>query len=301
MDQALKKRLIGAAVLFALLVIFVPMLFPGNNSDDDNSDVSLEIPAEPATKLDTRVFELDIPAKGSKPGEAASSPAQATTAVPATSGATAGDGSTQPAADAAMESRAPTADETAEAAAPTPANSAGTAAATRFAVSAGVFADADHAQEQLAKVALQGFRGHLVDVKVDGKPAQSVRVGPFDSRAEAEAARLRLRDGLDNATPALVALGGSASSDAPATAVADDAAAGWAVQVAAFREREAAAGLRDKIRAAGLEAFLDRTQDAKGTWWRVRVGPRTARADAEALKKQLQAKLDLKGLIVTHP
>ena len=47
MDTRLKQRLIGAAVLIALAVIFLPMLVQGPAPDSGVSDVPLDVPGEP--------------------------------------------------------------------------------------------------------------------------------------------------------------------------------------------------------------------------------------------------------------
>lgn len=297
MDSALKQRLLGAAVLIALAVVFVPMIFPGAPPENKPSSVSLDIPAEPGSALKSRVFQLDVP------GQSATSaaPAPSSSLPPSIS---------QPVASPAVAQSAPVAPASSgEAVVESPDISkpeqpeapAGTAAAPRFAISLGVFANTGNADSRLAKAKLLGYPAYMENVQVDGKSAHGVRVGPFDGRASAEAARLRLKAEMPGDKPSLLALGGTRSSDAPASAVASNAAGGWAVQLAASRSRSDAMKLRDTVRKAGFEAFVDDTQDSGGTWWRVRVGPRTQRADAEALKKSIKRKLGRDGLVVTHP
>ena len=299
MDPALKQRLLGAAVLIALAVVFVPMFFPGAPPQPESDNVSLDIPAEPGSQLQSRVFQLDVPERSdtqpaqSAPAVAASAPVSAP--APAAAQAPAASQS----AAVAEPSTAPAAAE-AEAKAK-PATTPGTAAATRYAISLGVFANRANADSRLAKAKLLGYPAYMESVQVSGKPAHGVRVGPFAGRAAAEAARLRLKSEMPGDKPSLVALGGSRSKDAPASAVADNAPGGWAVQLAASRSKDDAIRLRDTVRKAGFEAFVDDTRDSDGTWWRVRVGPRTQRADAEALKKAIKRKLGRDGLVVAHP
>lgn len=303
MEPALKQRLLGAAVLIALAVIFVPMFFPGPASEDQPESMSLEIPEEPAGPVKTRVFELDIPAEG----ESAAAPSAA------------GQPSTRPVSPPPLDQRQAEAEPQAEPEAePRPAQAppqaepqatdsasdsttaAGTAAVTRFAVSLGVFANAANAEARLAQAKLLGYPAQLKAMQVNGESAQGVRVGPFDTRAEAEAARLRLDGKMAQANPSLVALTSSRNKDAPADAIGADEAGSWAVQLAAFRERADAESLRDTVREAGFEAFIDQTRDAGGNWWRVRVGPRAQRADAEALKTKLKQELGQSGLVVAR-
>lgn len=290
MDPALKKRLLGAAVLLALLVIFVPMLFPGPQEEEPPVPVELDIPAEPGEPLDSRVFTLDLPDRA---------PADATEEAP-----TADDDSAPvPVPDAPVETATPeapppdAATEPAAARAPAP---AGTAANVRFAVSVGVFGQRANADARLAAVKLLGYPAQLLRVRLGERDGWGVRVGPFDGRASAEAARLRLRDELEDAAPSLVALSDAADADVSTAAVADRAA-GWAVQLAAFRQRADADALSARARQAGFEAFVDQTQDAGGIWWRVRVGPRTDRDAAVALRESIKSKLGTDGLVVAHP
>ncbi|TQD40382.1 SPOR domain-containing protein, partial [Marilutibacter aestuarii] len=76
---------------------------------------------------------------------------------------------------------------------------------------------------------------------------------------------------------------------------------GFAVQLAAFSQAEEAAKLRDRARAAGFSAFIESVDTDKGTLSRVRVGPVADRAEAEALKAQLAARLGISGIVQTHP
>ena len=62
MDTSLKQRLVGAAVLIALAVIFLPMLVNGPAPDSGVSDVPLDIPTEPgASDMQTRDLPLEAP------------------------------------------------------------------------------------------------------------------------------------------------------------------------------------------------------------------------------------------------
>ena len=82
METALKQRLIGAAVLVALAVIFLPMLIKGPAPESGLSDVSLTSPDAPKGEFETRELPLvspgDAPRGGAvgmsaQPGDAASS------------------------------------------------------------------------------------------------------------------------------------------------------------------------------------------------------------------------------------
>ena len=59
MEPSLKTRLLGAAVLIALLVLFVPMLFSSAPPKGDTEQtVSLEIPPAPDRELQARTLDV---------------------------------------------------------------------------------------------------------------------------------------------------------------------------------------------------------------------------------------------------
>jgi DedD protein len=76
---------------------------------------------------------------------------------------------------------------------------------------------------------------------------------------------------------------------------------GFAVQLAAPAEEAAALGLRDRARAAGFVAFVQRVETAEGVRYRVRLGPAADRAAAESLREAASQKLGIAGNVVAHP
>src|SRR5580765_3334151 len=61
MDSALKQRLLGAAVLIALAIIFVPMFLGNAPPKQENATVNLAIPAPPERKFETRTMPVEVP------------------------------------------------------------------------------------------------------------------------------------------------------------------------------------------------------------------------------------------------
>jgi len=121
MDSALKQRLIGATVLVALAVIFLPMLVDGPESDREAGaeQLSLDMPARPDRPLETREIPL-LPAPVPSPNasaEAAGDGAEvlpvvdteAPTRVDAVSGEVVGGATSGASATAAPAASAPTA------------------------------------------------------------------------------------------------------------------------------------------------------------------------------------------------
>ena len=158
MDTALKQRLIGAVVLVALAVIFLPMLVKGPAPDSGVSDVPLEVPAAPDAEYETR--ELPLVTPGSAPAQGAVG-LDGRVAAPAAEPAPA-EGVLQPPATAGGD----------------------------FAVSFGAYATQADADAVLARVKQAKLPGFVEPATINGKPAFRVRVGPYVDRAQAEAARL---------------------------------------------------------------------------------------------------------------
>lgn len=328
MDASLKQRLIGAVVLVALAVIFLPLLVKGPAPDSGVSGVSLRMPAEPSGgDMVTEDLPLDVP--GAVPaGGAAGMPA----AVPGQA--------SPPPADAATPLVA--------------------VAAGDFAVNFGNYKDAADADRVIAALRAAGLPGYREPATVAERTVERVRIGPFGDRATAESARIRagkLGNGaeakvvaLDAAAPATAvpstavaaaapaaappaatppkpaveapkpappaapaapipstaSAGKPASSPAAATepaprAPANPAGTGFVVQIGAFASAQDATALRDSLRKAGFNAFTDTVPGERGTLTRVRVGPVMTRAEADALKAQVKAKTGKDGMVRSHP
>ena len=158
---------------------------------------------------------------------------------------------------------------------------------------------------------LPGFRESAL---VAGKTWHRVRIGPYATRAEAEAARLRAAHVRDDVGARVVVLDATAAAPAQqksspasqpaAKPVAKAPAApdtGFAVQLAAFTKASDAVALRDRARAAGFSAFTEAVNTDAGTLTRVRVGPVPTREQAEQLREQVRARLGADGVVRPHP
>ncbi|HVR81185.1 MAG TPA: SPOR domain-containing protein [Luteimonas sp.] len=333
MDSGLKQRLIGAAVLVALGVIFLPMLVQGPAPDSGVSDVPLLMPDAPAGNYETRDLPLVTP--GTTPdGGAVGMQSTLPIATPP-----AADGDALPTVDTATAVPSASAavalgDAGATAAAPLPPPKAATGtmfpAATAggdYAVHFGSFTSSASADQVVASLRASQLPGYREQGLVDGKPVWRVRIGPYATRADAEAARLRAAHVRDDVGARVIALDADVATPAAATTAAATATpvaakpietpkpvetppvmpptaaagTGFAVQLAAFSKPADAAALRDKVRAAGFSAFTESVSTDKGTLTRVRVGPVASRAEADALKVQVKAKVGVDGIVRPHP
>lgn len=211
MEPALKQRLIGAAVLVAIAVIFLPMLIKGPAPESGVSDISLDLPSAPKNGFETR--ELPLVTPGAASGSSVTGPDSGSV--------------TDPGALPTVDTRAARADaadvQTGEA--QTGRLPASTAAGD-YAVSFGSYASAADAQRVVAALQAAGLPGYQEATTNNGRTLYRVRIGPYESRAAAEAARLQsgqVRDDVGakvvvlNAVPADVA-GASPSSATASTA-----------------------------------------------------------------------------------
>ncbi|WP_394001114.1 SPOR domain-containing protein [Luteimonas sp. WGS1318] len=335
MTPGLKQRLIGAAVLIALAVIFLPMLVKGPAPESGLPDMPLRVPDAPGGDYKTVDLPLIAPGPAPAGGVLGGGPLSESRDAPA-QGQTRADGDALPTVDAGAASE------------PLPPTTAGGGYAVHYAAFASQ-ADAEAILRQLGQSGLTGYREAFT---LNGKPAQRVRLGPYASRAEAEIVRVRaaqVRDdvtprvvALDAATPAATPTPASTATPAPATpaptstplpaaetprpqaptptptpaappaaappaatpepaAPAATADVGFIVQVGAFSNAADANAMRDRLRSAGITAFTDSVQTDKGRLTRVKAGPVTSRAEAEQLKTRVRSAVGIDGLIRAHP
>lgn len=333
MDVKVKQRLIGALVLGALAVIFVPMIVIGPEPEGaaDAVDVPIAVPAVPEGEFVTREIPLGpiasptvdpavIAAPSGDPNALATVDAgagvaprvdvlddglavpvdaasgQPTTATPASTPST-----SVPALTPVPAAPVPTPVSDPAPAPPLPA----AVAAGDFSVTAGSFGNRANADALVARLKSSGLPAYTEAVAVNGQPATRVKVGPFASRAAVEAARVRTAAISGSAA---VATGDAPAPDAPAARTASgvpvaapSVRSGFAVQLGAFASQAEADALVARAQGAGFTAFEQRVPTDNGVLWRVRLGPVAERGAAERMKSDAAGKLGVSGIVVTHP
>jgi len=324
MDTPTKQRLVGAAVLVALAVIFLPMLVKGPAPDSGVSDVPLDIPNQPPSGMETRDLPLVSPQAGDEGALGTSAPS-AGERLPTVDTSDAGAAQMQPAS----------------------------VAGGNYAVHFGSYASRSDANTIVGQLRGSQLPGYSEQATVNGRNAWRVRIGPYATRADAEAARLRAAHVRDDvgarvvvldadtgatattaptvgasqpggkpaaaavtteplpaetpapkpATPPVATAPAPAETSKPAAPASTPAASGtgFAVQVGAFGNATEAGKLRDRLRAAGFTAFTETVNSDKGALTRVRVGPVLSRAEADQLRVQLSAKAGVSGIVRPHP
>ena len=345
----MNTRLLGAAVLIALAVLFVPMFFsstpPATGGDQA---VSLAIPPAPDRDLQTRTMSLNpdapagasttgavpaqtvTPASGdrlptvnigsSRPRDVETDPEAGKAPPPTTVTTGSGESPAQPviaqrsAIDAAATKAAAVAPKKSEPVAAAPAKAAAASVVPAAAAGQGnytlnlsAYASAAGAASLERRVRALGYpvAGHTITQA--GKPRTLVIAGPFETRAAAEAARLKITQSIPGAPARLEQDASHDSATAADRPVASTRSAtsskpgGWAVQLAAMSSQADANALRDKLRANGFDGFVDSVQAGGKTLWRVRAGPQTQRADAQRVHDQVKARLGIDGNVVSVP
>lgn len=314
MEAPLKQRLIGAIVLAALALIFVPMLLKSPDvSDGGSADVPLEIPEE--TDLDG-IKTIDIPLGGS--AQIIEKPVA------------------NPAVSASPEIIQESPLEPEDALLPVPQIESAATAAGQFAVVFSAKSDVD-SQALVSALKQQGLNAKI---QSNGQLFR-VRVGPFNSREQAELARLRANsvmsggivvamDAVALPLPEATSMAKPISTTPPALTpvvkpvtapvtkpvveaptpvpvkkpdapVVDHGAKGYAVQIGAPSTETAAIALRDKARAAGFTSFIQSVDTEAGRRYRVRLGPEHSRDEAKLLLISAKQKMGIDGFVVAHP
>lgn len=215
MDTALKQRLLGAAVLVALAVLFLPMLVKGPAPDSGVSDVPLTMPNAPEDEMETRELPLVVPGEVPKGG------AVGLDATPVDKPGTDTAKAPEPAGEAGIADD-PAAPAASGDASPAEAALPAAVAGGDYAVHFGAYASAKGAETVAALAKAAQLPAYTEQTTVGGKPAWRVRIGPYATRAEAESVRLKALEVRSDVPVRVVTLDAEST---PTSAVAADAPA----------------------------------------------------------------------------
>lgn len=254
MDQELKQRLIGAAVITALAAIFVPMLFDDPIDETGKSISELKLPEMPAKVQDVEIMPLPEKADDvvTAPGieKAEQSVAQAVESAV---------GASEFEAEARQEGSKPkvrlTAKETA------PAAQVARTLEDEDMSEAEDFAPAR--QEVLKYPAAKPMVVATVTPNVL-KPLAKPTLKPLEAPAET-----------------------SVKSVQPANSAAETATNRWYLNAGSFTQKNNAQTLQDTLKQQGFAATIKEVASDKGTVFKVRVGPMLDKAKAQAVKAKL--------------
>jgi len=201
MDQGLKERLVGAAVLVAIAVWLVPWVLDGPEAPLETNSGSLQLPAaeepmpmrtqtlrlgdaaddeaeSPATAAAPPVEDEPAPAVAPPPAETASAAAETPIVTAARTQA-------QPAAEVATSQPPP--------AAPPPKPTPAPAATGDWTVQLGSFSDEANARRLAQRSSTFGYKAEVSSYRSGSRTLYRVRVGPSRTRAEADATASALK------------------------------------------------------------------------------------------------------------
>lgn len=330
MDKVLKQRLVGASILIALAVIFLPMLFDGDSGETgDQRELALDLPNQPAEERRIRRLALD-PDEARRPESdtgRAEPPVEQTVPEPMPEPPTSTESSEssvgesddagerradQGPAEAEPVEPAADADDSAEGAPdpdagpaapeepvepePEPAAERETPTADlddSWSVQVAVFSNRDTAMSISERLGDLGHRVSMDELVRDQAELFRLRTGPYASRGEAEQARGQIDATVAGVNPELRA------PDDEEGAV--ESRRGLSAQVGSFASRNNAERLSGQLRAAGFDAFMHAEDSGGRTIWRVRVGIFDEREEAERMLERLREEEGLDGIVVSHP
>jgi DedD protein len=198
MDQGLKERLVGAAVLVAIGVWLIPWVLDGPEAPLDTGASSLQLPAaEEPMPMRTQTLRLG---DATEPA-AAAPPASPVTSPPAVATVTATDA--PPKNDAPAETREAIAAAVPPRVAPSATSAkppAPTAASGEWIVQLGVFSEEANARRLAQRSGTFGYKAEVSSYRSNGRTLYRVRVGPGVTRGQADATASALRaHGIDDA------------------------------------------------------------------------------------------------------
>ncbi len=206
MDRGLKERLVGAAVLVILAVIFIPMLLDDSPSGP-GPITETNIPDKPDNGFNSRIVpvepepvEIELPeppdvdaessdtATGEPAAPAPAKPAEPVVETEADTGSGGGaDGETEPAPpeEPALSQDMPEPDNDDE------------AKPSGWMIQLGSFSKEDNARDLNEELRASGYAAFVEPVTRDGKEVYRVRVGPQVLRSDAEKVRDKIAGEFD--------------------------------------------------------------------------------------------------------
>ncbi len=303
MESALKQRLVGASVIIALAVIFIPMMFD-DVTNNQNQIITIEIPEEP-TDLQQKIIAIDIKAEENSESTknntfqntheiVLDSPVIETNETILDVVDNSDNINNETNIGLPIEENDPAEVEVIsekKTTKPTVKNEA----KLTYRIKYGVFSQQKNAQQLKAKIIHKGLHAIVEKEPATGmyKVYSKYNYTEIDANARlAKVSTLNLNIG-------------NASLESMSKKATDEAHllldTGWIVQIGIFSSRENSLKLRNKIRTKGFVSFVDEIYNAKKQkLYRVRIGPFAERNEANTAKSNLQLKMNLKGIIKPH-
>ena len=338
MDKVLKRRLIGASILIALAVIFVPMLLVDPDSVRDGGGDAIDVPPMPDSAREVRRIPLDPEAARVTRSERASprsgeGPTSNRPPAPGESGAGAdrvspdeqivlrpdlatpetvpgeaqnGAGTERAQAASAVNDEANQAESTDGA--PPPESDPAPEPATQPEPSQPTGSPQVSMGDWVVQVASFGSQDSANQVR-----ARLEALGHIVARDEivrGQTLLYRLRTGpypsRTAAEQALAQISATVAGVEPIVREIDEdmrqgMQSGFAVQVGSFVSEDNAESETARLAGLGFDSFRFSEQIGERLIWRVMVGPVSQRDDADALKSRVVEEAGVEGLVVSYP
>ena len=304
MDLVLKQRLVGAAVIIALVVIFVPMIFDDSNSTR-NQTISIEIPGEPdelkhkVLSIDSKSTQTDEQLVEKQQAQQEEFPAKIKTQETIIEVLD----NSQKQNPIVSEPPEPVATETSDHKLDnsTVENSESITVAQKpqingvYRVKLGSFSQQKNAQQLKARIIHNGMQAIVEKDLATG--FYKVYSQQFDSMAEAAKASQNIQNlKLNIGKPSIEGLNQQQLQQAER-----QLDTGWIIQIGSFSNKINSIKLRDKIRKKGFVTFVDEIKNSRNQLrYRVRVGPYATRNEAQENMQAIKKKMNLNGLIKPH-
>jgi DedD protein len=330
MDSQLRTRLIGAAVLVGLAVIFLPMLLESDaepQTSGTTEEIPLDIPEPGAEGLQTRTLPIRDEAPLVEIDATAPDPIARVDTARAAAPVRRLASEDQAALEAQRQAQQESAAQSVAASAPastvvatqekpaaTNPNSIPSAANTpavvaplipsissngQFGVNFGSYGALANAENLITQLAAVKVKASVEPVTANGKSLFRVASRGYATRSAAETARLAATTGINGLNASI--LEGELANDASPTTMVAATVQSFAVQIGVFADQAKAKELIAQLRAKGFAAFSEQVQTASGSSVRIRVGPMVKRADAESAQKDIKTKLGLDGIVLPYP
>jgi DedD protein len=326
MDKVLKQRLIGASILIALAVIFIPMFFDAPQDERESRQMTIDLPEPPADRAQVRRMPLDPDLARRPPPETQAEPesALAEEAVSGDDDLTAGiealaevesvpDPVRQEEAVEALPEEAPVPEPVTDPEPAQPAEAmtqpepeppaveasealvaAETSSSDGWIVQVASFGSMDTASDIVERLTSLGHVAGIDSLVRGEMTLYRVLTGPYPSREDADRARGQIARTLAGVEPIVRAGSVPAGSDVPGLST-------YAIQLGSFASRNNAVRLVEQLEDMDFAAFIHEDQTGSRTIWRVRMGPFADRAEAERKLAEVGERARLEGLVVSHP
>ena len=293
MDRQLKQRVVGAGLLVAFGVIFIP-IFLDNGGVESPVPASMNIPPAPTEDVSQRA-----PALGEEAIAEMESQADQDVELPP-SRVQAGEGSSAEPTPVAMPSESgepPLAVETLEDGVVVD----GTAPLIEEQVTAPP--PAPRMQPPTSRLVDEPLSAAKPLTHLQPKPERHSKAAVKQSAAQATASATVPKSTVKSVETkvdpksAIVAKPAEAKP-LPATKAALPAVGGWTVQLGSFASDINAKKLVDRLKAAGYQAYTEPRLEHGATVFKVRVGPTPGKAEAERLRQRIEAQFEARGMLV---